>query len=43
MLTEAGIAHIETGTEPLATLTFDHGAQGRSVDLRPALPLALRF
>lgn len=43
MVSEAGIADIQTGAEPLATLTFDQGAQQRSVDLRPALPLVLNY
>jgi hypothetical protein len=33
---------IETGPAPLLTLVFDHGAQGRTLDVRPALPLVLK-
>lgn len=41
-LNQNGLATIEPGTEPLLTLTFDGGAQGKTVDVRPALPLALK-
>lgn len=41
MLKENGIAAFEFGAEPLLTLTFDGGVQGRSVDVRPTLPLVL--
>ena len=40
---ENGIVTFEFGPEPLATLTFDNGAQGRSIDVRPALPLILKY
>jgi hypothetical protein len=36
-----GLAAFESGAEPLLTLTFDGGAQGRAVDVRPTLPLVL--
>lgn len=42
MIIDAGLATIEPGPEPLMTLTFDGGAQGKVVDVRPALPLVLR-
>ncbi|MGB4870523.1 MAG: hypothetical protein WBP47_10755 [Candidatus Promineifilaceae bacterium] len=43
LMTEHGIASIELGTEPLATLTFDNGIQNKSADLRPMLPLVLKY
>ena len=43
MLAENGGAAFEFGPEPLATLTFDSGAQGRSVDARPTLPMVLKY
>ena len=43
MLAENGVAAFEFGPEPLATLTFDSGAQGRSVDARPTLPMVLKY
>jgi hypothetical protein len=41
-LSQNGVARIEPGIEPLLTLTFDDGAQGKTVDVRPALPLVLK-
>ena len=41
-LEEAGLATIEPGPAPLITLTFDGGAQGKQVDVRPILPLVLK-
>jgi hypothetical protein len=32
----------ETRASPLIELTFDDGAQGKTVDVRPTLPLRLR-
>jgi len=43
LLMENEIATFEFGAEPLATLTFDNGVQGRSVDVRPTLPLVLKY
>ncbi|MCB0137789.1 MAG: hypothetical protein KDD75_21980, partial [Caldilineaceae bacterium] len=43
LLADGGIASFELGAEPLATLRFDHGAQGRRIDLRPTLPLVLEI
>ena len=43
LLSQNSIAAFEFGAEPLATLTFDNGAQGKSVDVRPTLPLVLRY
>lgn len=41
-LVEAGgFVRFETGPEPLLRLVFDAGAQSRSVDLRPSLPIVL--
>jgi hypothetical protein len=42
LLTREGIATLELGPGPLVTLTFDGGALGRVVDVRPALPLILK-
>ena len=41
-LIKAGLVSFETGTSPLMTLTFDGGAQGQALDLRPTLPLMLK-
>ncbi|MBL8057695.1 MAG: VOC family protein [Anaerolineales bacterium] len=38
----AGLAEVLPGPEPLLTLTFDDGAQGRQVEARPGLPVRLR-
>jgi len=42
LLNQNGLVTIEPGTEPLLTLTFDGGAQGRTVDVCPALPMVLK-
>lgn len=42
LLNQNGLATIEPGTEPLLILIFEGGAQGRTVDVRPALPIVLR-
>ncbi len=42
LLSEAGLAALTPGPEPLMTLTFDGGVQGRTIDLRPTLPLVLK-
>ena len=42
-LAGAGIAEMTPGPEPLLTLTFDEGAQGRTVDARPVLPIVLEL
>jgi hypothetical protein len=34
-----GIVRFKAGEEPRLTLTFDGGGQGKTVDLRPALPI----
>ena len=41
-LNQAGIVTIECGAEPLMMLTFDNNAQGKTVDVRPILPLVLK-
>lgn len=38
-----GIVHVHPASEPLATVAFDHGRQGRSLDCRPRLPLRLQW
>ena len=43
LLNAEKLLRIETGPEPLMTLTFDHGAQGRTIDVRPILPLVLKM
>lgn len=42
-LEENGLVKFETGAEPLLTLTFDDGAQGKTVEARPTLPLVLKI
>lgn len=42
LLNDAGLVTIETGAEPLMTLTLDGGRQGRRLDVRPILPLVLK-
>jgi len=42
LLNDAGLVTIETGPEPLMTLTLDGGRQGRRLDVRPILPLVLK-
>lgn len=43
LLNAAGLLTIEHGPEPLMTLTFDNGAQDKTLDVRPTLPLVLKF
>lgn len=43
LLNTAGLLTIEHGPEPLMTLTFDNGAQGKTIDVRPTLPLVLQY
>lgn len=42
-LTRGGVLNVERGKKPLAELTFDGGKQNKSVDLRPKLPLVLKY
>ena len=42
-LTQGGVVKVERGSAPLAQLTFDGGQQGKSVDLRPRLPIILKY
>lgn len=42
-LERLGIAAFQPGPEHLLELTFDQAAQGRSADLRPELPVVLRW
>jgi hypothetical protein len=42
-LERLGIASFQHGAEQLAELTFDAGRRGRSTDLRPDLPVVLRW
>lgn len=41
LLSTNGVATIEVGTSRLMELTFDDGLQGKTVDVRPTLPLRL--
>ncbi len=43
LLSENGLVTFESGSSPLATLTFDGGAQGKTVDVRPILPIVLKI
>jgi hypothetical protein len=43
LLSQNGIVSFESGSSPMATLTFDDGAQGKSVDVRPTLPIVLKM
>jgi hypothetical protein len=43
LLAEHGLVTFVTGSGPLLALTFDNGAQGKSADTRPALPLVLHY
>ncbi len=43
LLSENRIVSYEKGPAPLMTLTFDNGGQGNSVDVRPTLPMVLRY
>ena len=43
LLRDAGVVHVERGAEPLVELTFDGGSRGASKDLRPELPLVIRY
>jgi hypothetical protein len=43
LLSQGGIMKVELGTTPLLELTFDGGAQKKSADLRPQLPVVLKY
>ena len=42
-LPERGLLKVEVGTQWLLDLTLDAGRQGMTKDLRPGLPLVVRF
>jgi hypothetical protein len=42
-LHDAGVLRVEPGAAPLVELTFDGGARGATKDLRPTLPLLVRY
>lgn len=42
-LTRAGIVTVEQGKSPLAVLSFDDARQNKTIDLRPKLPLVLKY
>jgi Glyoxalase-like domain len=43
MLTENGVMVVKRGKLPHAELTFDGGSQGKALDVRPTLPLSLKY
>ncbi len=42
-LHDAGVLRVEPGAAPLVELTFDDGVRGATKDLRPTLPLLIRY
>ncbi len=42
-LANQGLAAIKRGPEPLLRLTFDEGNQGQVLDMRPGLPLMVKY
>ena len=43
VLDSLGIVHFERGPEWLLALTLDNGRQGKTSDLRPDLPLVVKY
>ena len=43
LLARGGLLKIERGKTPLIELTFDSGKQGKSINLRPQLPVVLKY
>jgi hypothetical protein len=43
LLSKNGVAKIESGEAPGLELVFDGGSQGKSINVRPALPITLRY
>ncbi len=43
LLKRTSVVEIDPGPSPLLILTFDHGNQRRSADLRPELPLVIAY
>lgn len=43
LLNAGDLLTIDYGPEPLMTLTFDNGTQGKTLDVRPTLPLILKI
>jgi hypothetical protein len=43
MLSHSNLVEIEQGTAPLLELVFDEEGQGQRLDLRPSLPVLLRY
>lgn len=43
LISKNGVAVVERGKSPRAELTFDGGARGKSLDVRPTLPLILKY
>ncbi len=43
LLAKSGIIEVERGKAPLMELTFDDGEKSKSVDLRPQLPIVLKY
>jgi len=42
-LVAEGMITVSRGDEPLATITFDDGAQGQQLDMRPDLPIVIQY
>lgn len=42
-LSEGGVLRVEEGDAPMMELTFDGGAKKQTIDLRPQLPLILKY
>lgn len=43
LLSQAGIVRVEQGKTPLLELTFDGGSQNKIINLRPQLPVVLKY
>jgi hypothetical protein len=43
MVVDSGVLATRPGAESMLEIEFDHARQKRSVDLRPHLPMVLRF
>jgi hypothetical protein len=43
LISKNGVAVVKRGKSPHAELTFDGNAQGKALDVRPALPLILKY
>ena len=43
LLSTNGLVSLQSGASPLMELTFDTGVQGKTLDIRPTLPLVLTY